>query len=107
MRWDDIKKNSPSNLKISPLEMKPHKSRKYRAILDLSFALKLAEWDLPSVNEATKETEPAEVIEQVGTVMLHIVKALATALISEDPIHFSKLDIKDGFWRMVGVFGEE
>jgi hypothetical protein len=34
--WDDIKHNPPEQLKISPLAMIPHKSRKYRAILDLS-----------------------------------------------------------------------
>ena len=58
-----------SNLKISPLAMILHKSRKYRAILDLSFVLKVAGWDLPSVNEATKEIAPAETPQQVGTVM--------------------------------------
>ena len=76
--------------------MKPHKSRKYRAILDLS-----------SVNEATKETEPAEVIEQVGTVIPRIIKALAIALLLEDRIYFSKLDIKYGFCIMVFEVEEE
>ena len=33
--WDNIKQNPPSNLKFPPLAMIPHKSRKYRAILDL------------------------------------------------------------------------
>ena len=42
VRCDDIKQNPPSNLKISTLEMILHKSRKYRAILDISFALKEA-----------------------------------------------------------------
>ena len=40
-RWDDPKnklKDHPQ-LKLSPLAMIPHKSRKYRAILDLSFEL--------------------------------------------------------------------
>ena len=59
------------------------------------------------MNEATKETAPAEALEQVGTVMPRIIEALATAPLSEDPIHFSKLDIKDGFWRMVCAVGEE
>ena len=40
--WDDIKQNPPSNLKMSPLAMIPHKSRKYREILDLSFELNVA-----------------------------------------------------------------
>ena len=35
--WDDIKKNLPPQLKVSPIAMVPHKSRKWRAILDLSF----------------------------------------------------------------------
>ena len=107
MRWDDIKQNPPSNLKISPLEMIPHKSSKYRAILDLSFALNVAGWDLPQLNKATKETSPAEVLDQLVTVMPRIVDALATAPLLEDPIHFSKLDIKYGFWRMVCAVGEE
>ena len=87
--------------------MIPHKSRKYRAILYLSFALKVAGWGLPLVKEATKETVPAEVFEQVGTFMPRIVEALATAPLSEDPIHFSTLDIKDGLWIMMCAVGEE
>ena len=81
-----------------------HKSRKYREILDLSFALKVAGWDLPSVNKATKET--AEALEKVRTVMPCIIEELATAPLSEDTIHFSKLDIKYRFWRMVCAVGE-
>ena len=54
-----------------------------------------------------KETSPAEALEQVGTFIPHIIGALATVLLSEDPIHFSKLDIKDGLWRMVCAVGEE
>ena len=56
VRWDDIKQNPPSNLKVSALEMIPHKSSKYREILDLSFALKISGWYLSFVNEATKKT---------------------------------------------------
>ena len=36
-RWDDLKKNLPRAPKRSPLVMILHKSRKYRAILDLSY----------------------------------------------------------------------
>ena len=35
LRWYDIKQNSASTLKFSLLAMIPHKSRKYRAILDI------------------------------------------------------------------------
>ena len=105
MRWDNIKQNPLENLKISPSVMIRHKNRKYRAILDLSFALKVSGWNLPSMNEATKDTKPAEALDQVVTVMPCIIEALATAPLSEDPTHFIKLDIKDEFWRMVCVVG--
>ena len=65
--------------------------------MDLSFVLKVAGWDLPEVNKGKQETAPAEALEQVVTVMPRIIEALTTALLSEEPIHFSKLDIKDGF----------
>ena len=82
------------------------KSRQYRDILDISLVLKVAGWDLPLVNEATKEKSPDEAIDQVVTVITRIIKASVTDMLSEDPIHFSKLDIKDGFWRMVCAVGE-
>ena len=75
--------------------------------MDLIFALKVTGWDLPSVNKVTKETSPSEALEQVGTFMPHIIEALAIAPLSEEPIHFSKLDIKDMFCRMVCAVGEE
>ena len=59
------------------------------------------------VKKETKETAPAEAIEQGETVIPHIIEALSTAPLSEDPIYFSKLDIKDGFWRTMCAVGEE
>ena len=69
--------------------------------MDLSFALKVAGWDLTLVNKATKETALDEALGKLGMVMPHIIDSLATPLLSEDPTHCSKLDIKEGFWRMV------
>ena len=53
--WSDIKDRIAEipKLKVSPLSMIPHKSRKYRAILDLSFKLCIAGMVLPAVNKAT------------------------------------------------------
>ena len=62
--------------------------------MDISFALKVAGRDIPLVDKATKETAPAEALAQVGTVMPRIIGVLATATLSEDPTHFSKLDKK-------------
>ena len=56
-KCDDVIQNPPPNLKLSPLAMIPHKSRKYRAILDLLFELRVAGYQLPSVNDATSSTE--------------------------------------------------
>ena len=39
--WEDIKDNSPKQLKVSPLVMVSHKYRLFCAILDLSFSLRV------------------------------------------------------------------
>ena len=39
IQWDTIKHSPPPNLKISPIAAIPHKTRQFRAILDLSFVL--------------------------------------------------------------------
>jgi len=54
--WDDIKDDPPEQLKISPLAMIPHKSRKFRAILNLSFGLRMSTHTVPSVNESTQKS---------------------------------------------------
>ena len=41
--WDDIKDNPPKGMKISRVAMIPHKSRKFRAILNVSYTIKLME----------------------------------------------------------------
>ena len=51
MRWADIRDAPPMNLKISPITGIPHKSRLWRAILDLSFDLMVMGQRLPSVNK--------------------------------------------------------
>ena len=105
-KWEDLRKNLPRLLKLSPLAMIPHKSRKYRAILDLSFALMVDGYQLPSVNDATRDTAPEEAINQIGTVLPRIIEAFANAPPGEH-FHLMKLDIKDGFWRMVCEEGQE
>ena len=70
--WDDIKHNPPEQLKISPIAMIPHKSRLFREILDLSFALGLKNGDtLQSVNKASTKTAPKGAIDQLGHALGH------------------------------------
>ena len=78
--WDDIKDNPPEQLKISPITMIPHKSRGYRAILDLSFAIRLAMGKVvPSVNETSVKTAPKGAIDQMGHSLMRIIHAFAQA----------------------------
>ena len=65
--WNSIKDNPPPNLKVSPIAMVPHKSRPYRAILDLSFSLRLSPCDsIPSVNSQTTKLAPKDAVSQLG-----------------------------------------
>jgi hypothetical protein len=106
--WETLKREGvPPELKISPIAMIPHKSRAYRAILDLSFGVRLKEGSrVPSVNQSTTLTAPAGSIDQLGHSLSRIIHAFAEA--GEDEKVFSvKYDIKDGFWRLHCQQGEE
>jgi hypothetical protein len=105
--WDDVKHNPPSKLKISPIAMIPHKSRGFRAILDLSFCLRLSTGEhLSLVNEATMLTAPHGAIDQLGHSLSRIIHAFAEAA-PDAAIFMAKFDIKDGFWRLDCNEGEE
>ena len=73
VNWEDIQPHlsSPAwnQLKISPLALVPHKSRKFRAILDLSFKLRIFNMELPSVNDSTTSTAPLISMTQLGKVL--------------------------------------
>ena len=87
--------------------MIPHKSRLFRAILDLSFAIKLENGGvIPSVNDTSEKTAPEGAIDQLGHSLMQLIHAFAQA--DEDAkIFMAKWDIKDGFWRMVVAKGSE
>ena len=100
--WDSIKQSPPQNLKISPIAAIPHKSRGYRMILDLSHGVSIGTTKYASVNECTsEEVAPNHAMAELGRVLPRLIYAVATAPEQKGPILFSKLDIKDGYWRMV------
>ena len=70
------------HLKISSLAMVPCKSRIFRAILDLSFELRVFGMTIPSVNKVTVVTAPQHSIHSLGTVLPRLIKAVATAPLS-------------------------
>jgi len=94
--WDDIKHNHPKQLKTSPVAAIPHKSRVYRSILDLSFALRLDDGGtVPSVNDTTQKLSPQGAIGQLGHSLKCIIHAFAEA--DDDAvILMAKWDIQDG-----------
>jgi hypothetical protein len=80
--------------------MIPHKSRAFRAILDLSFGIHLRDGGtVPSVNDGTTLEAPAGAIDQLGRSLARVIHAVAEAQ-DDEKIFMCKFDIKDGFWRM-------
>mmetsp|Transcript_24094 Transcript_24094/g.41261 ORF Transcript_24094/g.41261 Transcript_24094/m.41261 type:complete len:173 (-) Transcript_24094:120-638(-) len=95
--WNSIKDNLPSEMKVSPISVIPHKSRAFQAILDLLFALHLLYGDtVPCVNKNTVKTAPAGAIDQIGHILKWLIYAFSTAL-EEAKIFMAKWDVKDGF----------
>ncbi len=105
--WDSIKDNPPKELKTSPIAAIPHKSKDYQSILDLSFRLRLKNGGVrASVNDTTEKTAPAGAIDQISECLLRTIHAFAEAD-NDAKIFMAKWDIKDGFWQMDCVAGEE
>ncbi|KAL3793071.1 hypothetical protein HJC23_003079 [Cyclotella cryptica] len=105
--WKDICNDPPEQLKISPISMVPHKSRRFRTILDLSFAVRLQNGERHvSVNEATEKMAPQGAIRQLGHSLGRIIHAFASTA-DDEKVFMAKWDIKDGFWRLDCAQGEE
>jgi hypothetical protein len=104
--WASIEANPPANLKVSPLAVIPQTDRRGRLILDLSFGVRRSsgptkgEVFQPSVNATTKKLSPDAPIQELGKVLPRIIDFMATAPMGET-IMFSKIDLSDGFWRMI------
>ena len=92
--WEELKKDLPRELKVSPIVMIPHKSRLCRAILDLSYKLKLTPEELLKlVNKSTPKTAPLGAIDQLGHSLSRIIHAFAE--VNNNIIFFmTKWDIK-------------
>ena len=99
--WKDIENNIPPNLKVSPIAAVPHKSRIYRMILDLSYQIKVNGKKLKSVNETSdKDLAPQHAMYELGNVIPRLIWAMATSRDTSTPFLFTKVDLKDGYWRM-------
>ena len=71
-------------------------------ILDLSYELKMDKEKLKSVNKASdKDLALQHSMYELGNVIPQIIWNMAKAPDRGVPILFSKIDLKDGYWRMV------
>ena len=100
VRYCDIKHKLLKKSKILPVAMIPHKSRLFRTILDLFFRLRHFGKLTESINLATVKQALAESMIQLGQCVQRLIALLADNFDPDQPFLFSKLDIKDGFWRM-------
>ena len=102
----ELLSRNPPNLKISPVALVPQLNRRGRIILDLSFPVrqnagrKMGPVLQPSVNSCTRPTAPRLPVKMIGKVLTELFEYMAEAP-PETDILFSKIDLSDGFWRMV------
>ena len=110
VKWVTIKDNIPKKLKLLPVAMIPHKSKKYRCILDLSFTLHEKGKTFTSVNATTNKHTPTQAMSQLGHCLSWLVATMADNYNPKCPFMFTKLDIKTDFgkWKfqtwMPGIF---
>ncbi len=103
--WEELKHHLPANLKISPVAVVPQVGRRGKIILDLLFPVYqkingVVNITQESMNESTVLKAPSEAVKDIGKVFLHLLQYMHNTL---EGLHilFSKLDISDGFWRLV------
>jgi hypothetical protein len=110
--WDELQRLRPKNLKVSPLAVVPQRNRRGRMILDLSFAVRRGRTRgrkrshndevilQESVNDSTVRQAPEIPVKELGNVLPRLLDFMADVPAAEH-IHFSKMDLADGYWRMV------
>jgi len=105
MLWEDLQRLRPHNLKISPVAVVPQTGRRGKIILDLSFPVYqdvngVVTAVQSSVNDTTELSAPGIPVKEIGKVLprlLHCMRDTPAGL----HILLSKLDISDGFWRLI------
>jgi hypothetical protein len=112
--WDTLKAQIPLELKVSPLAVVPQQNRWGRMILDLSFPVlrqsrgkkrkrqARGEREIlkESVNDSTARLAPEAPVKELGNVLARLLRFMQEVPAEED-IHFAKIDLADGYWRMI------
>ncbi len=105
MLWEDLQRLRPTNLKILPVAVVLQTGRQGCIILDLSFPV-YQEVDgvvtatQESVNSTTVIKSPSIPVKEIGKVLPRMLQYMRD---TPEGLHilFSKLDISDGFWRLI------
>lgn len=103
----------PANLKISRVAVVPQAHRRGRIIVNLSARVTLSEKtrrrpavEHPSVNEASADAEDQSGVAALGDAMHSILRFMFETN-CEWEIDWQKIDLSDGFWRMIVESGAE
>lgn len=104
---------TPENLKISRVAVVPQTDRRGRIILNLSAPVETDDTRRkrrrvlqPSVNDTTEEAEDQEPVKALGTAMPALLMFMRDVS-DQWEIDWQKVDLSDGFWRMIVEAGEE
>jgi hypothetical protein len=105
MLWEDLQRLRPTNLNILPVAVVPQTGRQGRIILDLSFPV-YQEVDgvvtatQESVNSMTVIKSPSIPVKKISKVLPRMLQYMRD---TPEGLHilFSKLDISEGFWRLI------
>jgi hypothetical protein len=112
--WEELQRVRPTNLKVSPLAVVPQQNRQGRMILDLSYTVRRGQRRSrkrkrrhedetiiqASVNDTTVRLAPELPIKELRNALPRILNFMATVP-PEEHIYFSKMDLADGYWRMI------
>jgi hypothetical protein len=55
----------------------------------------------PSVNDTTLRQAPKEPVKELGNVLPRLLDFLMATVPLDEHVHFSKLDLANGYWRMI------
>jgi len=107
----------PEDLKMSRVAVIPQENRRGRIILNLSARVKLGwrratgrrrwvEVEHPSVNESTGDADEQAGVKALGTALSSLLLYMFDTTSSWE-IDWQKVDLSDGFWRMITEAGKE
>jgi hypothetical protein len=105
MLWEDLQRLCPTNLKILPVAVVPQTGCLGCIILDLSFPVyqevdRVVRATQESVNSTTVIKSPSIPVKEISKVLPHMLQYMRD---TPEGLHilFSKLDISNGFWRLI------